>query len=240
MSGFLGVLGGMGPLATADFLRKLAQNTVAGGDQAHIPVLMYGDCTTPDRTASIVGQGPSPLPQLLAGVEFLNRAGVRAICIPCNSAHHWYDALAAVSVAPILHIANASVDEVRRKKPSARVVGVMSTLGTFETGIYRRALADRGYEVLTPTREEFDALVSPGIAAVKANQVDEASRSFDVVAKSLFERGADLIILGCTEIPIGMQRQCLADPGLYVDSTEALALAAVRSFADGDSQRQQG
>jgi aspartate racemase len=113
----------------------------------------------------------------------------------------------------------------------------MSTLGTFETGIYRQALTDYGYEVLTPTREEFDSLVSPGIAAVKANLIDGANRSFDVVAKSLFERGADLIILGCTEIPIGMQRQCLADPALYVDSTDALALAAVRSFAEWNSRQ---
>jgi aspartate racemase len=210
---------------------------MADSDQVHIPVLMYSDCTTPDRTASILGLGSSPLPQLLSGVEFLNRAGAQAICIPCNSAHHWYDALAAASAVPILHIARACIDEVRRKNPSARVVGVMSTLGTFETGIYRRALTDCGYEVLTPTREEFDSLVSPGIAAVKANLVDGASRSFDVVAKNLFERGSDLIILGCTEIPIGMQTQCLADPALYVDSTDALALAAVRSFAEWNSRQ---
>jgi aspartate racemase len=238
MSGFLGVLGGMGPLATADFLRKLVENTVAGRDQEHIPVLMYGDCTTPDRTASIVGRGQSPLPQLLEGIHFLDRAGAQAICIPCNSAHHWYEDMAAASGVPVLHIAQASVDEVRRKKPMARVVGVMSTLGTFETGIYRDVLHAQGYEVLAPTRGEFDSLVSPGIADVKANLVEAASRSFSVVAQSLLDRGADIIILGCTEIPLGMQRQYRADPSLYVDSNDALALAAVRFFESGAGREQ--
>jgi aspartate racemase len=237
MSGFLGVLGGMGPLATADFLRKLVENTVAGRDQEHIPVLMYGDCTTPDRTASIVGRGQSPLPQLLEGIRFLDRAGAQAICVPCNSAHHWYGDMASASGVPVLHIAQASVDEVRRKKPSARVVGVMSTLGTFETGIYRDVLQAQGYEVLAPTRGEFDTLVSPGIADVKANLVEAASRSFSVVAQSLLDRGADIIILGCTEIPLGMQRQYRANPSLYVDSNDALALAAVRFFESGTSRQ---
>jgi len=238
MSGFLGVLGGMGPLATADFLRKLVENTMAAQDQEHIPVLMYGDCTTPDRTASIVGRGVSPLPKLLEGIRFLDRAGAQAICIPCNSAHHWYDDMAAASSVPVLHIAQASVDEVRRKMPEARVVGVMSTLGTYETGLYRNALHTHGYEVLAPTRGEFDTLVSPGIADVKANLIDAASRSFSVAAQSLLDRGADIIILGCTEIPLGMQRQVRANPSLYVDSNDALAVAAVRFFESGESRQQ--
>ena len=86
----LGVLGGMGPLATADFLQKLTLATKAGRDQEHIPLIVYGDCTTPDRTAAVLGTGPSPLPQLLAGIEFLNAARVSAIAIPCNSAHCWH------------------------------------------------------------------------------------------------------------------------------------------------------
>jgi aspartate racemase len=228
--GFLGVLGGMGPLATADFMSKLARNCNARCDQEHIPVLLYGDCTTPDRTASIVGHGPSPLPQLLAGIEFLNRAGVSAICIPCNSAHHWHAQMAAASAAPILHIAEASVSQVRLHSPKAKVVGVMSTLGTHQTGIYEQALQARGFEVLSATPLQFDTLVSPGIAHVKANEIDQAHTAFEEVARSLFDRGADVIILGCTEIPIGLQRECAAHPTRYVDSTDALTHAAIEHF----------
>ncbi|MES2605291.1 MAG: amino acid racemase, partial [Pseudomonadota bacterium] len=137
MQKFLGVLGGMGPLATADFLKKLVENTPASVDQEHIPVMLYSDCTTPDRTAHIVGDGPSPLPQLLAGIRFLNDSGAAAICIPCNSAHCWYDEMVAASRVPVFHIVRSSAAQVRRKNPSAQKVGVLSTFGTHRMGIYK-------------------------------------------------------------------------------------------------------
>jgi aspartate racemase len=227
MTSFLGVLGGMGPLATADFLKKIVENTPAQVDQKHVPILLYGDCTTPDRTANIVGDGPSPLPSLLAGIRFLNQAGVKAICIPCNSAHQWFADIEATSNVPVLHIARVSVAQVKIKNPLARVVGVMSTMGTYRSGIYTNALVEMGYKVLTPSEEEFNTLVSPGIAHVKANRVSSAEAVFQKVASSLLQRGADVIILGCTEIPIGMQRQCQLTPAIYIDSTEALAKSAV-------------
>jgi len=231
MSNFLGVLGGMGPLATADFLRKLVERTPAAVDQEHIPVLLYGDCTTPDRTAHIVGDGPSPLPQLLAGIKFLNEGGAQAICIPCNSAHCWYGEMAAASAVPVFHIVRASAEQVRRKNPAAKVVGVLSTAGTHRMGIYRETLVEMGFTVVAPTHEEFHTLVSPAIALIKANRLEEAEAVFAQAAASLSARGAEIIILGCTEIPIGMQRQYLAHPGRFVDSNEALALAVIGHFA---------
>jgi aspartate racemase len=230
MSNFLGVLGGMGPLATADFLRKLVENTPARTDQEHIPVLVYGDCTTPDRTENVLGRGPSPLPQLLAGIRHLIQSGAKAICIPCNSAHCWYDELAAASAVPVFHIVRASADQVRKKNPAARTVGVLSTLGTHRMGIYRATLVAMGFAVVTPTDAEFDTLVSPAIALIKANRLEEAEAIFARAAAQLRERGAEIIILGCTEIPIGMQRQYRETPGLFVDSNEALTLEVVAHF----------
>ncbi len=227
---FLGVLGGMGPLATADFLRKVAENSPAQTDQEHIPILLYGDCTTPDRTANIVGSGPTPLPKLLAGIRFLCDAGVSAICIPCNSAHYWFAELEKASKVPLLHIAKASVGQVKLASPHARTVGVMSTLGTHQTGLYRDALAEQGYVVLSPTAEEFETLISPGIALIKANQVQSAETLFSVAANNMMQRGAEVIVLGCTEIPLGMKKQCELQPSTYVDSTTALALAAIDLF----------
>ncbi len=228
---FLGVLGGMGPLATADFLRKLVKKTPADIDQKHIPVLLYGDCTTPDRTASVVGTGPSPLPHLLAGIRFLNEQGARAICIPCNSAHCWYDDMQAASSVPILHIVKASAAQVGRKNPKASRVGVLSTLGTHRMGIYRHMLTDLGYEVVTPTDDEFDTLISPAIAMNKANQWTEAEHLYDAAAERLWERGAEIIVLGCTEIPFGMERQYRANATKFVDSNDALVDAVLGAFA---------
>ncbi len=228
---FLGVLGGMGPLATADFLRKLVRRTQAETDQEHIPVLLYGDCTTPDRTASIVGNGPSPLPQLLDGIHFLNRNGARAICIPCNSAHAWFDEMQAASQVPLIHIVRASASQVRQKNVAAKAVGVLSTFGTHRMGIYRNTLTDMGYTVVTPTEAEFETLISPAIAMNKANKWAEAEANYDEAAKRLVDRGAEIIVLGCTEIPFGMERQYRANPSKFVDSNDALVEAVVGFFA---------
>jgi aspartate racemase len=228
---FLGVLGGMGPLATADFLRKLVKKTPADIDQKHVPVLLYGDCTTPDRTASVVGTGPSPLPQLLAGIRFLSEQGARAICIPCNSAHCWYDEMQAASSVPVLHIVRASAAQVRVKNAKAKAVGVLSTLGTHRMGIYRTTLAQMGYEVITPTDHEFERLISPAIAMNKANQWTEAEALYDAATQHLWDRGAEVIVLGCTEIPFGMERQYRANPSKFVDSNDALVDAALDFFA---------
>lgn len=228
---FLGVLGGMGPLATADFLRKLVKKTPAEVDQSHIPVLLYGDCTIPDRTANVLGHGASPLPQLLAGVRFLNEQGARAICIPCNSAHCWYDEMQAASSVPLIHIVEASAQQVRIKTPRATTVGVLSTLGTHRMGLYRKTLARSGYTVVSPTEHEFETLVSPAIAMNKANQWSEAEHLYDAAAQHLWDRGAEIIVLGCTEIPFGMERQCRAQPSKFVDSNDALVDAVLSHFA---------
>ncbi len=232
---FLGVLGGMGPLATADFLRKLVKKTPADVDQKHIPVLLYGDCTTPDRTASVVGKGPSPLPHLLAGIRFLSAQGARAICIPCNSAHCWYDEMQAASPVPVLHIVKASAEQVRRKNPVASRVGVLSTFGTHRMGIYRDTLSAMGYEVVTPSDHEFETLISPAIAMNKANKWTEAEHLYDAAAQSLWDRGAEIVVLGCTEIPFGMERQYRANPSRFVDSNDALVDAVLGLFVGAHS-----
>lgn len=226
--GALGVLGGMGPLATADFLQKLVLATPAGRDQDHIPVIVHGDCTTPDRTASVLGQGPSPLPQLLEGIAFLNQAACGVIAIPCNSAHCWYAEMAAASAVPVLHIVEASAQQVQRNNPATQRVGVLSTEGTHRMGIYKSTLEKMGFEVLSPTQEEFTTLVSPGIADIKGNRLRDAEAKFDHAADALIARGAEQIILGCTEIPLGMQPRALANPTTIVDSTLALVTAVLK------------
>ncbi len=233
LQGWLGVLGGMGPLATADFLAKLALATPARVDQEHIPVLVYGNCGTPDRTAAALAQGASPVPCLLRGAAFLAGQGVAAIAMPCNSAHCWYDEVAASVDKPVLHIVDACVDLLQRRRADAQRVGVLSTEGTARMGIYPRRLQQRGLQALVPTAREFAELVTPGIAQVKAGQLAPAAALFEQAAARLIERGAQAVILGCTEIPLGMQRQIVHSPGLYIDSTEALVQAVLAALRTG-------
>ncbi len=228
--GWLGVLGGMGPLATADFLGKLARSTPARTDQEHIPVLLYGNCTTADRNTAALGLGTSPLPELLRGAAFLAGQGVEAIAIPCNSAHCWYEQVAASVGPPVIHIVDACVHSLQRHNPKARRIGVLSTEGTARMDIYPSRLRRAGLTSLLPTPEEFSQFVTPGIARVKAGEMPQAHALLDQAARRLMERGADALVLGCTEIPLGLQVQVQQWPQLYIDSTQALVQAVIQTL----------
>src|ERR1700744_1729887 len=104
----LGVLGGMGPLASAHFMLRLTLLTPAKHDQEHIPAVLWSDPRVPDRTAARLGSGPDPLPWLLRGIHGLQSAGCGPIAIPCNTAHGWYAQMADAASAPILHIVEAA------------------------------------------------------------------------------------------------------------------------------------
>jgi aspartate racemase len=223
----LGVLGGMGPLATADFYEKLIALTSAACDQEHVPVLIYAVPQVPDRTAALVNGGASPLPALLAGLRTLTAAGAQAIAIPCNTAHAWYDELAAASPVPILHIADAAADAAARiAGPGARLA-LVATSGTLAAGVYPRRFAARGFDCATPTDAEMRDLVMPGIGRVKAGAVDEGGRLLERAVGALLERGAGAVVLGCTEVPVALDRIASPLRAQCVDATAALATACV-------------
>src|SRR4051812_8597528 len=100
----LGVLGGIGPMATVDFMSKVVQNTPAARDQDHIPMVVCSAVDIPDRTAAILGEGADPFPAMRDALRRLEAVGARCIAIPCNTAHHWHAALQAETSARILHI----------------------------------------------------------------------------------------------------------------------------------------
>jgi aspartate racemase len=224
---FLGVLGGMGPLASAQFMARLTLLTPAARDQDHIPALLWSDPRVPDRTAARLGGGEDPLPALLRGLRGLEAAGCGAIAIPCNTAHGWFDALQAATGLPILHIVDAAAAELARLGVPGGEVGVLGTAGTLAMGLYQERLGARGYACLVPEPAAMDRLVTPAIALVKANRIAEAYAPLAEAARALVARGARAVVLGCTEIPLGLQ----AGPALpfpVADTIDALARAAIR------------
>jgi aspartate racemase len=227
MPKLLGVLGGMGPLATADFLRKLTEITPASRDQDHIPVLVYSNPQVPDRSTAITGKGESPLPALLDGIARLQDGGAEAIAIPCNTAHYWYDEMKAASRVPILHIVGSVCDVLRGKGIAGGTVGVMGTAGTLHTGIYQGYLQRNGYMPVLPSDAEMAELVMPGIVAVKAGDLTTAKRDLGRAARLLAARGAQMVVLGCTEIPLALADASPEAAARYVDSTAALAQASL-------------
>lgn len=221
----IGILGGMGPLATVDFMERMIALTSSAGasrDQQHLPLLVAHLPHIPDRSEALLGTGESPLPELLLGIDMLNRNDVELIVIPCNSAHYWYDAMRARSRAPIIHIAETSVAAL---PADVQRVGVLATGGTFRSGLYQRMLTARGFESVEPdvaTQRHIDACVRD----VKAGQIDESAGHLAAALDALIRQGAQAAVLGCTELPLAarcMQRSSIP----VIDSTLELARATV-------------
>ena len=136
----LGVLGGMGPLASAQFMVRLTLLTPATRDQDHIPTVLWSDPRVPDRTVGRLSGGADPLPWLLRGIEGLQQAGCTAIAIPCNTAHGWYDTMRDAARVPILHIVDAAAVELGRLGIRPGRIGVMGTQATLAMRLYQDRL----------------------------------------------------------------------------------------------------
>ncbi len=228
----LGVLGGMGPLASAHFMVRLTELTPAARDQEHIRAVLWSDPTIPDRSSHRLANGADPLPALLRGLSGLKAAGCGAVAIPCNTAHGWYEEMLAAGL-PILHIVDASAVELRKAQP-AGTVGVMGTAATLAMRLYQDRLETRGWRVIVPGDEVMRTLVMPAISLVKAGRVAEAFAPLAEAARGLVRRGAGAVVLGCTEIPLGMKAGPAGEIGVpLIDTIDALALAAI-AWARGE------
>jgi len=223
----IGVLGGMGPAATADFYRKIIRATPAKADQDHLKVLIYSNPQVPDRTAAIRGAGPDPLPILTASAQILVQGGAELITIPCATAHHYYDALQQSVGVPILHLIGETVTAVLADYPYSRHLGLLATTGTLETRLFERYFEPRGFVLVTPEPDIQASSVMEAIYAVKRGEPDEAAgRLIRQAAHHLLGRGAEAILAGCTEVPLILQDGDVAVP--VIDPTWILAQAAVR------------
>ncbi|MDT8439020.1 MAG: amino acid racemase [Wenzhouxiangellaceae bacterium] len=219
-SPMLGILGGMGPLATADFYTRLVRATPAARDQQHIPLVIAADPRVPDRTAAILSNAPGPVRHALqAGLKRLERAGASAIAMPCNTAHYWLDDLKRSTRLEILSIVDAALDLAGQRLPDARRVAVLATEGTRRARIYETALAERGLHA-EPTRTEERTEIDAIIAAVKAGHAESARAHLHAVIDTAHRR-ADVVLLACTELPLALDPG-RAEPPWLIDTTAAL------------------
>ncbi|HWQ51519.1 MAG TPA: amino acid racemase [Terriglobales bacterium] len=218
----IGVLGGMGPLATADFFKKLVLLTKAECDAGHPRVLIDNNPAIPDRTAAILGRGPSPLPMLCAGVKGLAACGAGVIAIPCNTAHYYYEEIAAVSPVPVLSILDEAVAAVKRQ--GKRRAALLATAGTYRSGIYQKAFEKGGVELVMPDAagQEFFYHLAYQVKAGNTNYDREGLLAKLQILRNM---GAECFVLGCTEIPVAF-----ADMGVatdVIDTSLELARAAL-------------
>jgi aspartate racemase len=227
--GIVGVLGGMGPLATIDFMHKMLLATPADSDQEHVPVVVSSIPQVPDRTEAFCGEGDSPAAAMISSAQRLVRAGAGLVVISCNTAHLWFEDVRVAIGLPMLHLVDAALeDAVNTSGPNPRI-GLLATDATLASGLYiNRApvMSSAGsVQWVLPTAHEVIEWVMPGIAAVKAGNLPQGRQLLLLAAQALQRRGANCLILGCTEIPLVLDSSNAPLP--VVDATAALARRAV-------------
>lgn len=225
MSTVIGVLGGMGPMATIDFVGKVISLTPARCDQEHLPLIIHSIPQIPDRTAFLTEQADSPLPAMKQAVATLAGAGVGAIVIPCNTAHYWYESLSNDSPVPILHIARSCAETLA--KSGVSTVGLMATNGTLQAGFYAQTLNDYGISLRLPD-EELQQRIMEGIYQVKAGQTELGGRLLESCLQQLLNQGVEQVILACTEIPLALDKIESRWRRFSADATHSLAAACIR------------
>ena len=223
----IGILGGMGPLATVDFFNKVLAATPAKGDADHVPLLIQSDPRIASRPAAILGGGPSPLPALLAGRDRLIAAGATALAMPCNTAHFWYADLLEGCSVPFLSIVDASIGELGTLADAGAPIGLIATRATLAARIFDAQLLQAGYTPMLPDDDLMDRLVLPGIELVKAGQVAQGGQLIEQAVQALLSQGASAVVLACTETPLALDAVQSPLRTNCIDCTAALARACV-------------
>ncbi|MCI2058484.1 MAG: amino acid racemase [Oscillibacter sp.] len=222
----IGIIGGMGPLATADLFQKIVQLTDAENDNAHIRIYIDDNSSIPDRTAAILSGGTDPVPFMEESIRKLEQCGADCLIMPCNTAHFFLPRLQPLTRLPFLSMLQAAAGACARHYPGKRA-GVLATRGTLASGVYTRALEEAQVSLLLPSEEDRDRLMRVIYDGVKRGRPAEEIRGpMETVLADMAAAGAEYFILGCTELPVAARE--LALPQAFVDPTEELARAAIR------------
>lgn len=224
MNHALGVLGGMGPLASQLFYGMVIERTAAARDQEHIDMILLSHATMPDRTKAILegdAEGVSDL--LLQDCLFLERAGCKAIVAACNTAHYFLHRLEHRLSIPLISMVRETADELAGRTRGGRVA-LLATAGTVETGLYQEALFERDVEVWVPDEAVLDLLMHLIYDCVKAGRRADAS-TLAALDEAVRGAGCTHALLGCTELSVIAHQESLGE--FYVDPLTILADRAI-------------
>ena len=242
----LGILGGMGPAATADLYGKVVSLTAATKDGDHIRTIIDSNVNIPDRTQAILSGGENPIPEMTKALENLIKCGAQIIIVPCNTAHYFLPELKEAAKG-LTRAANSTDDAANDLTEAAKgkvefismieetakacsqlmpkTAAVLATKGTLESGLYQKALDELGVNYIVPDEAGKDVLMDVIYKGVKAG-ADPSTYlpGFRALLDSLAEKGADYFVLACTELPIAFRE--------LLESTAGTA----RQNADGQPQ----
>ena len=226
-SHIVGVIGGMGPAATVDFMSKVIASTPATCDQEHIPMVVSSLPNLPDRSTCLLNGGPSPLPALLYRLQLLEKAGATCIVITCNTAHYWFPQLQKAASVEMISMID-SVAEAASQSRFAKV-GLLATDATVSTGLYQAALDKKGIDCVVPKGAVQKAAMD-GIYTYKGGNLQKARQIIQEAYLYLQQQQVEAIVLGCTEVPLILANEVRQTPASFLDSNKILAEAVVRWY----------
>ncbi|NCC06687.1 MAG: aspartate/glutamate racemase family protein [Clostridia bacterium] len=221
----LGILGGLGPMATVYFYEMLTRHTLVSCDQEHIDIIINSRSSTPDRTAFILGKSnKNPFDIMSADAKRLVTFGADVLAIPCNTAHYFYDSLNSEIDVPILNMIEETVLFAQKR---CKKVGILATSGTIDTNTYQRVCDEHSLEYAVPNAEQQADIMSVIYDDIKKGKPADMNK-FNNVVNALKADGCERMILGCTELSLIKRDEKLSS--FYIDSMEVLAKNAIEMF----------
>ncbi|MPW26759.1 amino acid racemase [Alkalibaculum sp. M08DMB] len=221
----LGVIGGLGPMATAYFLELIIKMTDANCDSEHLEMIIHNCPSIPDRTNFILEKSKeNPITPMIRIGNQLEKQGVSAIAIPCITAHCFHKELANFINVPIIHIVKETASLL--KENGVKIVGIAATDGAIATKLFQNELASVGIDTIIPKKKTQGYVTDLIYGNVKAGKPVDMNK-FSVVSKELRQNGSEVIVLGCTELSL-IKRDYTIGSG-YVDAMEVLAKASILS-----------
>ncbi|MEM3824493.1 MAG: amino acid racemase [Candidatus Bathyarchaeia archaeon] len=229
----IGILGGMGPEATAELFYRIIKETPAKKDQEHVRIIVDNNPKIPDRTAAILGEGESPLPEMVRTAENLEKAGADFIVMPCVTAHYYYNKLQKSVRIPVLNMVELTAKTIAENFSEVKKVGFLGTTGTVKSGIFDKALGKFGVKVIYPLAKSQKMVMEAIYGCIKAGKIFEGRKIVIEEANRLIGAGADAVICGCTEISLVLKNGDVGKP--VIDPLQILARNAVM-FALGKAK----
>lgn len=225
----VGILGGMGPEATVLLMSRVIAAVPARGDADHVPLIVDQNPQVPSRIAHLIeGTGADPAPVLADMARRLERAGAEALAMPCNTAHHYLETIRLAVSIPVLDMVAASARRARQAAVQGARVGLLASPAVAKVGLFDRALAAEGVEVVHPASGD-DLLAA--IRTIKSEgPVPSARAALLRASEALLTDGAEVQLIACTEFSL------IADavaPGVHAIDTLDVLVDEIVEFAQG-------
>lgn len=225
MSKIIGIIGGMGPLATAKMYERIILNTKASADQDHPHTIIDSNTNIPDRTNYIFHKGDDPRVELIKSAKRLQTAGADLLIMPCNTAHYFYNDINKEVEIPFINMIEKTVSTIKRKYKS-KSVGILATNGTISSGVYSDELEKHNLTPIMPS-EKGQKAVMELIYNIKKGIYNSDIKTYIDCIEEMRLKGATTFIIGCTELSVAEDMYDLPSDLNYIDAMEILAREAI-------------